>query len=130
MATPVVERYCKTTLGNAPATDKVVAWFVNSILFRGSTLLHEPGRLFYAGVPRGIDQELSQMLTPIFSHITRDDHCERAGYLHLLRATLRRVRLAGGSLADCSGKTYMYVSHFPCISCITVISQIVRHLPA
>lgn len=62
--------------------------------------------------------------------LQREDHCERAGYLHLLRAILCRVSAEGGTLADCSGNSYMYVSHFPCISCITVISQVVRHLPA
>mmetsp|Transcript_110325 Transcript_110325/g.343953 ORF Transcript_110325/g.343953 Transcript_110325/m.343953 type:complete len:105 (+) Transcript_110325:198-512(+) len=70
------------------------------------------------------------MLQPVFSHISREDHCERAGYLHLLRAVCRRVAAAGGSLEDCDGRTYMYVSHFPCISCVTVISQVIRHLPA
>merc|ERR1712232_48374 len=112
------------------ATDKVVSWFVNCIFFRDQPLVYEPGRFFFSGVPRHLDKRIQMMLSPIFSHISREDHCERAGYLHLLRAVLHRVSIYGGALQDCSGRTYMYVSHFPCISCMTVISQVVRHLPA
>merc|ERR1711879_543526 len=46
----------------------------------------------------------------------------------LERAVLRR---AGWEAADdCSGVVQMYCSHFPCISCIAVISQFVRLFPS
>ena len=35
--------------------------------------------------PRNVDQKVYDMLSLVFSHINRDDHCERHGFLHLVR---------------------------------------------
>ncbi|CAE7773132.1 ppiA [Symbiodinium pilosum] len=91
-------------------------------------LPHEPGRLFYSQMPRGLDVRIHEMLQPIFSHINRDDHAERMALLHLTRAFLRRSGWQASD--DCAGWLRLYISHFPCISCVAVICQFVRFFPA
>ncbi|CAK9108529.1 unnamed protein product [Durusdinium trenchii] len=88
----------------------------------------EPGRLFYSVAPRGMDSKIHKMLQPVFSHIHREDHSERSALLHIARTVLKRC----GSQAsdDCSGWLRLYVSHFPCISCVAVICQFIRFFPA
>ncbi|CAE7262551.1 bimG [Symbiodinium sp. CCMP2592] len=110
-----------------PSTEGIIAWFSSRIFFKEELLLVEPGRLFYWGVLDGVDR-LQKMLLPVFSHIHRDDHCERFCLLHQTRAIARRCGFDG--FDDCSGYVRMYVSHFPCISCIAVICQFVRLFPA
>eukprot|EP00439_Symbiodinium_sp_Y106_P042250 s2079_g5.t1 len=110
-----------------PSTEGIIAWFSSRIFFKEELLLVEPGRLFYWGVLDGADR-LQKMLLPVFSHIHRDDHCERFCLLHQTRAIARRCGFDG--FDDCSGYVRMYVSHFPCISCIAVICQFVRLFPA
>ncbi|CAJ1340766.1 unnamed protein product [Effrenium voratum] len=124
------ERFKTTIRGSAraPSTESVVAWFSSKIYYKEDLLLVEPGRLFYWGVPNGIDERLHKMLMPVFSHIHRDDHCERACLLHHARAIVRRCGYDG--MADCSGYVRMYVSHFPCISCVAVICQFIRFFPS
>eukprot|EP00418_Pyrodinium_bahamense_P023674 CAMPEP_0179150316 /NCGR_PEP_ID=MMETSP0796-20121207/72894_1 /TAXON_ID=73915 /ORGANISM="Pyrodinium bahamense, Strain pbaha01" /LENGTH=124 /DNA_ID=CAMNT_0020851277 /DNA_START=99 /DNA_END=473 /DNA_ORIENTATION=+ len=78
----------------------------------------EPGRLFFSEIPRGIPERIKEMLQPIFSHINRDDHSERAAFLHMARVD------------DCDGWLRLYISHFPCISCVAVSCQFVRFFPA
>eukprot|EP00933_Yihiella_yeosuensis_P076623 TRINITY_DN86486_c0_g1_i1.p1 TRINITY_DN86486_c0_g1~~TRINITY_DN86486_c0_g1_i1.p1 ORF type:complete len:189 (+),score=11.03 TRINITY_DN86486_c0_g1_i1:57-623(+) len=112
----------------APSTESIVAWFSSSLLYKEKLLLVEPGRLYYWGIPRAIDQRLQEMLKPVFSHINREDHCERFCLLHHLRAIIRRCGFNG--LGDCSGCVKLYVSHFPCISCVSIICQFIRFLPA
>ncbi|CAK9108527.1 unnamed protein product [Durusdinium trenchii] len=91
-------------------------------------MLFEPGRLFYSVAPRGMDSKIHKMLQPVFSHIHREDHSERSALLHIARTVLKRC----GSQAsdDCSGWLRLYVSHFPCISCVAVICQFIRFFPA
>ncbi|CAE7884343.1 ppiA [Symbiodinium microadriaticum] len=68
------------------------------------------------------------MLQPIFSHINREDHAERTALLHLTRAFLKRSGWEASD--DCAGWLRLYISHFPCISCVAVICQFVRFFPA
>jgi len=87
----------------------------------------EPGRLFFAGVPRGVDQHVHDMLQPTFTNDGQEDHCERSCFLHTVRALVRHCGFQG--MDDCSGVVRLYVSHLPCVSCIAVFSQFIRFFP-
>eukprot|EP00929_Paragymnodinium_shiwhaense_P008402 TRINITY_DN112360_c0_g1_i1.p1 TRINITY_DN112360_c0_g1~~TRINITY_DN112360_c0_g1_i1.p1 ORF type:complete len:191 (-),score=29.24 TRINITY_DN112360_c0_g1_i1:586-1158(-) len=115
-------------LGLAPSTESVACWVAYEIYFRNELCLVEPGRLFYAEPPRGVDARIQEMLQPIFSHISREDHAERTAFLHIARALLRRSGWDHSD--DLSGWIKMYVSHFPCISCVAVSAQFLRFFPA
>lgn len=114
--------------GSSPSTESIVTSVSYNISLRSQFLCMEPGRLFFSDIPRGIDPRLLEMLQPIFSHINRDDHSERAAFLHLSRLLLKRCGWSGTD--DCSGWLRIYVSHFPCISCVAVTCQFVRFFPA
>eukprot|EP00439_Symbiodinium_sp_Y106_P040403 s4486_g4.t4 len=58
----------------------------------------------------------------------REDHAERTALLHLTRAFLKRSGWEASD--DCAGWLKLYISHFPCISCVAVICQFVRFFPA
>ncbi|CAK9108927.1 unnamed protein product [Durusdinium trenchii] len=107
--------------GSAPSTSSVVSYASFRIYIQDQLMLFEPGRLFYSVAPRGMDSKIHKMLQPVFSHIHREDHSERSALLHIARTVLKRC----GSQAsdDCSGWLRLYVSHFPCISCVAVICQ-------
>lgn len=115
-------------LGNSPSTDSIVTWVVWQIEYKGQILCRDPGRLFYSEIPKSIDKRIHEMLQPVFSHINRDDHSERACFLHLVRAFLKRCGWEGSE--DCSGWIRCYITHFPCISCVAVTSQFIRFFPA
>jgi len=114
--------------GCAPTTENIVIWASANLLHREETLLVEPGRFYYSGIPRNIDQQLHDMFQAVFEHIRRDDHTERRAFLSLSRAVVRRCGYQG--LRDVSGSIAMYVAHFPCISCVAVICQFIRFFPA
>eukprot|EP00933_Yihiella_yeosuensis_P047413 TRINITY_DN4324_c1_g1_i1.p1 TRINITY_DN4324_c1_g1~~TRINITY_DN4324_c1_g1_i1.p1 ORF type:complete len:215 (-),score=40.19 TRINITY_DN4324_c1_g1_i1:113-757(-) len=113
--------------GAAPSTEAVAAHLSYKVYVRNQPACFEPGRLFFSQLPQGVDQRIHDMLQPIFSHINRDDHAERAAFLHITRALLKRSGWQGSD--DCSGWLRMYVSHFPCISCVAVSCQFVRFFP-
>mmetsp|Transcript_99115 Transcript_99115/g.171866 ORF Transcript_99115/g.171866 Transcript_99115/m.171866 type:complete len:202 (+) Transcript_99115:135-740(+) len=115
-------------LGCAPTTENIVIWAAARIRYREDTLLVEPGRFYYSGIPRNVDPRLHEMLQSIFEHIHRDDHTERRAFLSLARAVVRRCGFEG--LPDVSGHVGMYIAHFPCISCLAVICQFIRYFPA
>mmetsp|Transcript_5323 Transcript_5323/g.14405 ORF Transcript_5323/g.14405 Transcript_5323/m.14405 type:complete len:199 (+) Transcript_5323:131-727(+) len=115
-------------LGCGPTTENIVIWSSAQIFHREERLLVEPGRFFYCGVPRNVDQRIHDMLQPVFEHIHRDDHSERHAFLAYARAIVRRVGYEG--LPDVSGRIGMYVAHFPCISCVAVICQFIRFFPS
>lgn len=117
---------CRGLLGCAPTTENIVIWTAAEIFERNEYLLVEPGRFYYAGVPRNVDQRLHDALEPVFVHIHRDDHTERRAILCLCRAIVRRCGYDG--LAGVSGVVKMYIAHFPCISCLAVVSQFIRLL--
>eukprot|EP00746_Dinoflagellata_sp_MGD_P022727 gnl/MRDRNA2_/MRDRNA2_153208_c0_seq1.p1 gnl/MRDRNA2_/MRDRNA2_153208_c0~~gnl/MRDRNA2_/MRDRNA2_153208_c0_seq1.p1 ORF type:complete len:182 (+),score=30.58 gnl/MRDRNA2_/MRDRNA2_153208_c0_seq1:137-682(+) len=118
---------CPLPLGNSPSTESIVAWSSCDIFLREKFMMHEPGRLFYWGIPRNVDARVHEMLQPIFSHINRDDHAERYGFLFTTRAMIRRCGY--DATDDCSGCIRMYISHFPCISCVAIFCQFIRFFP-
>merc|ERR1719401_1547512 len=81
--------------------------------------------MYYVGIPAGIDPRIHEMLQSIVNR--RDDHCVRSGFLHQTRAMIRRCGYDGTD--DCSGTIQMYISHFPCISCIAIFCQFIRFFP-
>eukprot|EP00439_Symbiodinium_sp_Y106_P039174 s4486_g4.t2 len=114
--------------GSTPSTDSIVSFVSFRISLRTEAMCWEPGRLFYSHIPRGLDVRINEMLQPIFSHINREDHAERTALLHLTRAFLKRSGWEASD--DCAGWLKLYISHFPCISCVAVICQFVRFFPA
>mmetsp|Transcript_123776 Transcript_123776/g.214580 ORF Transcript_123776/g.214580 Transcript_123776/m.214580 type:complete len:215 (+) Transcript_123776:42-686(+) len=115
-------------VGSDPSAESIVAWLTSTIYVREELVMAEPGRLFYWGIPRNVDAHIRDMMQPVFSHINRDDHCERYGFLHTVRAIVRRCGL--DATDECSGRVSLYVSHFPCISCIAVFCQFIRFFPS
>lgn len=115
-------------VGSSPSTESIVSHVSYKIYLKDRLMSLEPGRLFFSEVPRGIDQRIQEMLQPIFSHINRDDHSERAAFLHLSRSLLKRCGWEGSD--NCSGWLRLYITHFPCISCVAVTCQFVRFFPA
>mmetsp|Transcript_127737 Transcript_127737/g.249003 ORF Transcript_127737/g.249003 Transcript_127737/m.249003 type:complete len:122 (-) Transcript_127737:340-705(-) len=45
----------KLTIGRTPPASSVAAWLTSRIFVRERLAIVEPGRLFFAGVPRGVD---------------------------------------------------------------------------
>merc|ERR1712232_584402 len=117
-ATSCREPMRRGMLGCAPTTENIVIWAAAKILHREEHLIVEPGRFYYSGIPRNVDQQLHEMLQPVFEHIHRDDHTERRTFLSILRAVVRRCGYEG--IPDVSGRIGMYIAHFPCISCVAV----------
>mmetsp|Transcript_128764 Transcript_128764/g.364190 ORF Transcript_128764/g.364190 Transcript_128764/m.364190 type:complete len:193 (-) Transcript_128764:19-597(-) len=109
-----------------PPVESIAAWLSSSLLFKEKHMMAEPGRLYYHGVPAGMDPRIQEMLQTVANH--DKGHCVRYGFLHQARAMVRR----GGHdcTDDWSGAIRMYVSHFPCIACIAVFSQFIRFFPA
>lgn len=115
-------------IGMNPSTEGIVCHLSCKVYHKRKLMHMEPGRLFFSEIPRGVDERIQHMLQPIFSHINRDDHSERAAFLHIVRAFTRRCGWEGSD--DCDGWLRMYISHFPCISCVAVSCQFVRFFPA
>merc|ERR1712083_640765 len=107
--------------------ESIVSCLSFRTLNKNKSMCWEPGRLFSSEIPKGVDSKIHEMLQPIFSHINRDDHSERAAFLHICRAFLKRCGWEGSD--DCSGTIRLYVSPFPCISCVAVSCQFVRFFP-
>merc|ERR1712224_861254 len=91
----------------------------------------EPGRIFGPGLLGTADRRVSALLQAVPVRVPRDDHAERFALLHFVRSLLR---LAGDSaeeaLSAAAGCLRLYTSHFPCIVCVSVLSQFVRLLPS
>merc|ERR1712183_676749 len=93
----------------------------------GSAFVKEPGQVFFAADPSGFAPGLEQMLQPIFLQIPRRGHAERRAMLAVLRKAASRIgEEAWGRVC---GRLLLYVSHYPCISCLVVFAQMSRHLP-
>lgn len=116
------------SVGNLVRTECIVAWVAASFRFR-DLLVEVPGRLFPAGVPSEADEEVRALLRPTFRHMARDDHAERAALLWVTLQALDACRAGTGALADLAGAARLYVSHFPCLSCVAVLGQFARLAP-
>eukprot|EP00927_Polykrikos_kofoidii_P045219 TRINITY_DN39120_c0_g1_i1.p1 TRINITY_DN39120_c0_g1~~TRINITY_DN39120_c0_g1_i1.p1 ORF type:complete len:189 (+),score=30.86 TRINITY_DN39120_c0_g1_i1:122-688(+) len=115
-------------LGLSPSTESIVCWVSWDVMLRNQPMSVEPGRLFCCDTPANVDTRIHNVLQPIFSHISREDHSERAAFLHITRALIKRCSWEGTD--DCHGTLKMFISHFPCISCVAIACQFVRFFPA
>merc|ERR1712232_1196358 len=114
------------SIGLLVRTESILAWVTCSLRCRDAQL-DIPGTVHHAGTP-GETTAVQNLLRPVFRHVARDDHAERAALLSVLA---RATQLAAVQpLAEISGLVRLYVSHFPCISCIAVLGQLKRQLPA
>merc|ERR1711966_516126 len=80
-----------------------------------------PGRLFHAGVPPEADADVCAQLQPTFRRMARDDHAERAALLSVTSSVLNACQSGTAALSKITGIVRLYVSHFPCLSCVAVL---------
>mmetsp|Transcript_74741 Transcript_74741/g.210746 ORF Transcript_74741/g.210746 Transcript_74741/m.210746 type:complete len:318 (+) Transcript_74741:141-1094(+) len=116
------------SIGTEVRTERIVAWVAATLCVR-DLRVEIPGRLLHAGVPPEANEEVQGLLQPTFRHLSRDDHAERAALLIVVAALFRAGPIGTSQLAEVSGSLRLYVSHFPCISCLAVLGQFKRLLP-
>jgi len=116
------------SVGNLVRTERIMAWVAASLRFRDLPL-ELPGRLFHAGVPPEADEDVRALLQPTFRHMARDDHAERGALLWVVLRALDACRAGTGALSELAGSVRLYVSHFPCMSCLAVLGQFARLAP-
>lgn len=112
----------------AVRTERVAAWVAASLRLRDRAL-ELPGRLLRQGVPPEAGEEVRALLRPTFRHMARDDHAERAALLCVVLAALDECRAGAAALVELVGSVWLYVTHFPCMSCLAVLGQFARHVP-
>eukprot|EP00927_Polykrikos_kofoidii_P049438 TRINITY_DN43489_c0_g1_i1.p1 TRINITY_DN43489_c0_g1~~TRINITY_DN43489_c0_g1_i1.p1 ORF type:complete len:1083 (+),score=150.64 TRINITY_DN43489_c0_g1_i1:201-3449(+) len=106
----------------------IVSWASASLWF-GELNIEVPGRVFTAGVPPEADEDILALLRPTFRQHGRQDHAERVALLFILATVLNACRAGTGVLDALSGTVRLYVSHFPCTSCLGVLGQFARQVP-
>mmetsp|Transcript_57640 Transcript_57640/g.106052 ORF Transcript_57640/g.106052 Transcript_57640/m.106052 type:complete len:230 (+) Transcript_57640:196-885(+) len=116
------------SVGTFVRTERIMAWVSATLWFRDQ-MLEVPGRLFHAGIPPDADKDICAMLQPTFRHMARDDHAERAALLWVTAFVLNGCRAGTGVLGELVGAVRLYISHFPCLSCVAVLGQFARHMP-
>lgn len=122
------------SVGTQVRTEQIVAWMSACLRLRDCAI-EVPGRIFHAGIPPHVSDDVRELLWPTFRHTARDDHAERAALLTLLAAArdaLPAAGCAGGGsawLGELSGVVRLYVTHWPCISCTAVLGQFWRLMP-
>lgn len=114
-------------VGPLVRTESIVAWVAAALWFRDGTI-EVPGLLFQAGLLPRVSREANELLQATFRHMARDDHAERAALLHILINALDVCGMDAEALGEVTGKVRLYVSHFPCVSCLGVLGQFARHL--
>lgn len=113
------------SVGSLVRTERIMAYVVAAMLL-GDALVEIPGRIFHAGVPPAIDGEVCALLQPTFRQIARDDHAERAAMLSVTASLFNACQADVRALAQVTGTVRLYVSHFPCLSCVAVLGQFSR----
>jgi len=116
------------SIGNLVRTERIVAWVAAALYFR-DVMIEIPGRFVHQGIPNHIDEEVQALLLPTFRNIARDDHAERAALLHVLASVLNVRSARVDDLTELVGWLRLYVSHYPCMSCIAVCGQLSRIAP-
>lgn len=111
--------------GSLVRTERIMAFVAAAMRFR-DLLIEIPGRLFHAGVPPDADRDVCAQLQSTFRHMARDDHAERAALLSVTALLLKTCKAGTGALAHVTGTVRLYVSHFPCLSCVAVLGQFSR----
>lgn len=112
-------------VGPLVRTESIVAWVAAALWFRDGCV-QVSGSLFQAGILAQASREVSALLQSTFRHMARDDHAERAALLHVLINALDACGSDHGVLGEITGKVRLYISHFPCVSCLGVLGQFAR----
>jgi len=106
-------------------TERILARVIASLQFHGCEL-HVPGRLFHAGVPAEADEWTCALLQPAFRHMLRANHAERAALLWVTAAVRNAFSICESQFVEVTGTLQLYASHFPCMSCLSVLGQFAR----
>merc|ERR1712166_377127 len=117
------------SVGSLVRTERIMAFVAAAFSFK-DRFVEVPGRLFHAGVPPEIDDDVCALLQPTFRHMARDDHAERAALLSVTSTVLKSCQLGTAGLGEITGNVRLYVSHFPCLSCVAVLGQFSRFAPS
>ncbi|CAE8669265.1 unnamed protein product, partial [Polarella glacialis] len=131
-------RECRSSAGERwriPSTDTVlafVAWDVSSSASSSSGRWRNAGRVYRsADAPLGRQggRGAEELLRPLRQHIRRDAHPERLALLELFEEIGGRQEEMRGALAGCRGWVQVYVTQYPCLSCLAVFCQFCRRCP-
>lgn len=104
---------------NVPTSESILAFASCDVEWNGKSL-RIPGRIFASGNTEGIDSR-NDVLRPLFRHSRGVDHAERVALLTLLRSVVSGL---SENWEECTGTMQLYVSHFPCISCVALFCQL------
>ncbi|CAK9117626.1 unnamed protein product [Durusdinium trenchii] len=125
-----------------PATDSVIAHVCWDVSYMENTW-RNTGRVYHAASQRAqargvvvpnVAKHIEELLAPLRQHLRRDSHPERLALLELLSALEvecgeeQEVSLHG-RLQRCEGHVRIYVSQYPCVSCLAVFCQFRRWCP-
>eukprot|EP00811_Abedinium_folium_P033485 NODE_6444_length_1672_cov_2.939806.p1 GENE.NODE_6444_length_1672_cov_2.939806~~NODE_6444_length_1672_cov_2.939806.p1 ORF type:complete len:465 (+),score=154.65 NODE_6444_length_1672_cov_2.939806:113-1396(+) len=132
-------RRARETVGGwqIPNTDSIVAFARWSLRRRGDggRSVEQPGSVFISSWSEDIADPIKELLRPFVQQTRRDMHPERVALLELLSDAVRCLPEDGGPadygalLASYEGSVQLYVSHYPCISCLAIFCQFLRRLP-
>ncbi|CAE7402074.1 aidB [Symbiodinium necroappetens] len=89
--------------------------------------------------PAAVPKTIEDLLAPLRQHLRRDTHPERLALLELMHAMAQAEadetleELSDQSLRDflkkCEGAAQVYVSQYPCVSCLAVFCQFKHRCP-
>eukprot|EP00434_Breviolum_minutum_P015762 symbB.v1.2.013887.t1/scaffold997.1/size145858/6 len=124
-----------------PATDTVVAHVSWDVSCMENTWRNE-GRVYYAASQRAlaargvaapvVPKEVEDLLAPLRQHLRRDSHPERLALLELMASMIEADESGKDvevKLLPCEGSVRIYVSQYPCVSCLAVFCQFRRWCP-
>lgn len=106
---------------------------VQRILLAGRVT--EAGRVFIQKDAASVAWNLEEVLVPIMLQVSRDDHAERTVLLEFMKAIMiAEASLDGGTCSSnlrmrWAGVLRLYITHFPCLSCMAVLCQFSRRFP-
>jgi len=104
---------------NVPTSESILAFAACEVEWNGKQL-KIPGRIFASGNTESVDSK-NDALRPLFRHSRGVDHAERVALLSLLRTIVSNLT---ANWEECTGTMQLYVSHFPCISCVALFCQL------
>lgn len=113
-----------------PGTDNILCYAAWDVRCRGAQL-ENPGCTFVSSWSEAISDEIKDMLRPLRQHIKRDMHPERVALLELLDNAGKVIEGGVGAIKKegLEGRINIYVSQYPCISCLGIFCQLMRWCP-
>lgn len=113
----------------AVSSQGVVAWIAADLQINDQHITEE-GHIYTVDNSEPHSILVERMLEPLFLHVERSGHAERRALIGLLRmvvSTFHQTKFDGWEVI--SGVVELYVTHFPCVSCLVAIAQFTRRLP-